>query len=57
MANQVVEVSKGEIPDALVTENLKTLRLLHQLLMVVAAAILAFALRADLSKDGACQRL
>jgi hypothetical protein len=38
-------------PDTLVIENLKALRLLHQLLMVVAAAILAFALRADLSKD------
>jgi hypothetical protein len=49
MANNAAGVSKGEIPDALVTENLKTLRLLHQLLMVVAAAILAFALRADLS--------
>jgi hypothetical protein len=41
----------NEVPEALVTENLKTLRLLHQLLMVVAAAILVFALRADLSKD------
>lgn len=49
MTNEAAEVSKGEIPDALVAENLKTLRLLHQLLMLVAAAILAFALRADLS--------
>ncbi len=34
MANEAVGVNKSEIPDALVTENLKTLRLLHQLLMV-----------------------
>lgn len=32
-------------------EHLKTLRVLHQLLMVVAAAVLAFALRADQSKE------
>jgi len=32
-------------------EHLKTLRVLHQLLMVVAAAILAFAFRADMSKE------
>jgi hypothetical protein len=37
--------------EGLVTENIKTLRLLHQLLMVVSAAILAFALRPDQSKD------
>jgi hypothetical protein len=37
--------------EALVTENLKTLRVLHQLLMVVSAAILVFALRIDQSKD------
>jgi len=36
---------------SLLTENLKTLRALHQLLMVVSAAILVFALRVDLSKD------
>lgn len=33
------------------TENLKTLRLLHQLLMVVTGAILAFAFRPDMSRD------
>jgi hypothetical protein len=32
-------------------ENLKTLRVLHQLLLVVSAAILVFALRVDMSKD------
>lgn len=37
--------------EGLVTENLKTLRVLHQLLMVVSAAILVFALRVDQSKD------
>jgi hypothetical protein len=42
---------ESKTPDALVTENLKTLRLLHQILIVVSAAVLAFALRADLSKD------
>jgi hypothetical protein len=36
---------------AQLTERLKTLRVLHQLLMVVAEAILAFALRADHSKE------
>jgi len=35
----------------MLTENLKTLRVLHQLLMVVAAAILVFALRLDRSRD------
>ena len=37
--------------DSFAAENLRTLRLLHQILMVVAAAILAFALRSDLSGD------
>ena len=37
--------------EALITENLKTLRVLHQILMVVSAAILVFALRIDQSKD------
>jgi hypothetical protein len=37
--------------EAVLTENLKTLRVLHQLLMVVSAAILVFALRVDMSKD------
>lgn len=37
--------------EALLTENLKTLRVLHQLLMVISAAILVFALRVDMSKD------
>jgi hypothetical protein len=39
------------ISESLLTENLKTLRVLHQLLMVVAAAILVFALRIDMSRD------
>lgn len=33
------------------TENLKALKVLHQALMVLTAAILAFALRPDLSQD------
>lgn len=33
------------------TESLKILRLLHQILMVVAGTVLAFALRADLSRE------
>jgi len=37
--------------EAVLTENLKTLRVLHQLLMVVSAAILVFALRVDRSRD------
>jgi hypothetical protein len=37
--------------EGLVTENIKTLRILHQLLMVVSAGILAFALRPDHSND------
>jgi hypothetical protein len=41
----------GRPSEAVVSENLKTLRLLHQLLMVVAAAVLAFALRSDPSND------
>ncbi len=37
--------------EPLLTENLKTLRVLHQLLMVVSSAILVFALRVDMSKN------
>jgi hypothetical protein len=37
--------------EAQLTEHLKTLRLLHQILMVVSAAILAFALRGDPSTE------
>lgn len=37
--------------DELVRENLKALRLLHQVLMVAATAVLAFALRPDHSDD------
>jgi hypothetical protein len=38
------------VPD-FVNENLKTIKVLHQLLMAVSAAILAFALRPDLTPD------
>lgn len=51
MAAEAPKPSESKPSESLVTENLKTLRLLHQLLMVVAAAILAFALRPDLSND------
>jgi hypothetical protein len=51
MANDAFGLIKSKAPESLIIENLKTLRVLHQLLMVVAAAILAFALRADLSKQ------
>ena len=37
--------------DALLGENVKALRLLHQVLMVVSAAVLAFALRPDPSNE------
>ena len=43
--------STSAISEGMLTENLKTLRVLHQLLMVVAAAILVFALRVDRSRD------
>lgn len=39
------------VSEALLTENLKTLKVLHQLLMVVSATILVFALRVDMSRD------
>ena len=39
--------TSGGIPETLVTENLKALKLLHQVLMIVAAAVLAFAVRPD----------
>jgi len=39
------------ISEGMLTENLKTLRVLHQLLMIVAAAVLVFALRIDRSRD------
>jgi len=55
---QTVPTSDGKtalpssaISEGMLTENLKTLRVLHQLLMVVAAAILVFALRVDRSRD------
>jgi len=35
----------------LLNENLKVIKVLHQILMAVSAAILAFALRPDLSRD------
>jgi hypothetical protein len=41
----------NETSEGLLIENLKTLRVLHQLLMVVSAAVLVFALRVDMSKD------
>ena len=40
-----------EMADSIATENLKAIKLLHQILMVVAAAVLAFALRPDLSTE------
>src|SRR5208282_5823871 len=56
--SQTVPTSDGKmalptsaISEGMLTENLKTLRVLHQLLMVVAAAILVFALRVDRSRD------
>lgn len=56
--SQTVPTSDGKmalptsaISEGILTENLKTLRVLHQLLMVVAAAILIFALRVDRSRD------
>jgi hypothetical protein len=39
------------ISEGTLTENLKTQRVLYQLLMVVADAILVFALRVDRSRD------
>lgn len=39
-----------DTPNALI-ENLKVIKVLHQLLMAVAAAILAFALRPDLTQE------
>ena len=50
MADETTESSKSKTSE-IMTENVKTLRVLHQLLMVVASAILVFALRVDLSKD------
>jgi hypothetical protein len=47
----VVPSITNAMSEPLLTENLKTLRVLHQLLMVVSAAILVFALRVDMSKD------
>jgi len=41
----------NKIADVNVSENLKTLRLLHQIIMIVVAAILAFALRPDRSGE------
>jgi hypothetical protein len=56
--SQTVPTSDGKmtlptsaISEGMLTENLKTLRVLHQLLMVVAAAILVFSLRVDRSRD------
>src|ERR1017187_7859249 len=49
--NKTVLPAPNAISEALLTENLKTLRVLHQLLMVVSAAILVFALRVDMSRD------
>lgn len=43
--------NQNAMSEGLLSENLKTLRVLHQLLMVVSAAILVFALRVDMSKD------
>ena len=51
MVDEAPKLSGSKPSESLVTENIKTLRLLHQLLMVVAAAILVFALRPDLSND------
>src|SRR5260370_29012438 len=39
--------ASGRIPEGLVSENLKALKLLHQVLMIVAAAVLAFAARTN----------
>src|SRR5260370_28043720 len=39
--------ASGRIPEGLVPENLKAVKLLHQVLMIVAAAVLAFAVRTD----------
>src|SRR5258708_22036587 len=49
-AETVRSITNG-MSEPLLTENLKTLRVLHQLLLVVSAAILVFALRVDMSKD------
>jgi hypothetical protein len=44
-------MSGNRTPEAVVTENLKSLKLLHQILIVASAAVLAFALRPDFSND------
>lgn len=51
MTSENATATPTAMSEALLTENLKTLRVLHQLLMVVSAAILVFALRVDMSKD------
>src|SRR5882762_3404552 len=51
MSSDSQNQSGNKLSEGLVTENLKTLRVLHQLLMVVAAGIFAFALRPDPSND------
>jgi hypothetical protein len=51
MSGDSLNLNANKLSEVLVTENLKTLRVLHQLLMAVAAGILAFALRPDLSND------
>ena len=51
MVVEATSSARNSPSEGLVTENIKTLRLLHQLLMVVSAAILAFALRPDQSSD------
>lgn len=51
MADDANDESRAKASEGLVSENLKALRLLHQLLMVVSAAVLAFALRSDPSND------
>lgn len=46
--------AEGEVEESsenAAAENLKALKLLHQILMVVSAAVLAFALRPDLSAE------
>ena len=51
MTSENATASSNAMSEGLLSENLKTLRVLHQLLMVVSAAILVFALRVDMSKD------
>jgi hypothetical protein len=51
MVAETPSLDRTAPPEGLVTENIKTLRLLHQLLIVISAAILVFALRPDQSND------